>query len=92
MPLEPHRLTAPSHLYTSRDVGVTWRINQALEHDPRTKGRQIQVNAVEGRIRLLGYVDDPAVREAAGAIVSALPGVHGFFNELRVVHGHHRPL
>jgi osmotically-inducible protein OsmY len=83
---QPHRYPVQSHLNTSRDVGLIWRINQALAKDSRTAGHRIEINAREDRIRLLGTVPDPAIRQAAVEIVSALPGVSGVIDDLLVGH------
>lgn len=85
---EPHRYRVPNRLNTSRDVGIIWRINQALARDPRTAGHRIEITAVEDRIRLLGTVPSPEVRAAAIEIVRALPGISAVIDDLRVGHAH----
>jgi hyperosmotically inducible protein len=84
MPLEPHRYRLPSHHNTSQDVGLIWRLNQALARDPRTAGYRIEITAVEGRVRLQGTVPSPEAREAVVALVRQQPGVASVVDELRV--------
>ncbi|MCS6802277.1 MAG: BON domain-containing protein [Chloroflexota bacterium] len=85
---EPHRYRVANRLNTSRDVGIIWRINQALARDPRTAGHQIEITAVEDRIRLLGTVPSPEVRDAALEIVRSLPGIAAVIDDIRVVRRH----
>jgi osmotically-inducible protein OsmY len=81
---EPHRRAAPSHLNTATDVGLIWRINQCLWADERTKDNRIEVNAVEGRVRLLGVLPTGQARTAAIEIVRSVPGVRAVLSELLV--------
>jgi osmotically-inducible protein OsmY len=85
---QPHRYRLPSHLNTSQNVGIIWRINQALAKDPRTAGHRIEITAVEDRIRLLGTVPSREVRDAAVAVVRALPGIRAVIDDLRIGHEH----
>lgn len=83
---EPHRYVAPTHLNTAKDVGVAWLINQRIRRDPRTAGHQVQLNLVEGRVRLIGTVATKDIRRAAEEIVRTTPGVKAVLNDLRIEH------
>ncbi|MFN8534872.1 MAG: BON domain-containing protein [Dehalococcoidia bacterium] len=87
--LEPHRYRVQSHLNTSRNVGTIWRINQALAKDARTAGHRIEITAVEDRIRLLGTVPSPKIRQAAVEIVRGLSGISAVIDDILVGHEQH---
>lgn len=88
---DPHRYATPTHLNTAKDVGVAWLINQRMYRDPRTAGHQVQLNLVEGRVRLLGTVANKEIRKAAEEIARTTPGVQAVLNDLRVEHPHEHP-
>lgn len=84
MAAEPHRLQAPSHLTSSPDAGLIWKIYQAFGHDPRTEGHRIEVTSSEGRVRLNGRVTSDEVRNAAAEIASKVTAVKVVANYLLV--------
>jgi osmotically-inducible protein OsmY len=52
--------------------------------DPLTKGRDISVMAVNGVVRLPGFVDSKEQRSEAVRVVQAVPGVSRVHNELQL--------
>lgn len=59
-------------------------ISSALARDPRTAEERIGVYPILGTVRLRGAVRTATAREAAEQLVSAVHGVGGLVNELRV--------
>jgi len=59
------------------------RVRAALEASPRTMHSGILVKSLgEGRVRLSGQVDTPALVHTAEQIAGAVPGVAGVVNTL----------
>jgi osmotically-inducible protein OsmY len=82
---EPHRIQAPSHLTSSPDAGLIWKIGQAFEKDPRTAGQRIEVTSTEGRVSLTGRVANDDIRSAAEEIAAGVLAVKAVANYLLVV-------
>ena len=75
----------PSTAAYCSDVDVAHEVRHALRSVvPHLADTQIRSTVTEGRVTLEGDVDTRAQREAAGQIISALPGVRGIENRLEV--------
>ncbi len=67
------------------DTWVTAKTKIALAADGRVKGRQIEVETMQGVVTLRGKVDSDAAKQAAHDIAKGLDGVKTVKNELQVV-------
>ena len=67
------------------DTWVTAKTKIALAADGRVKGRQIEVETMQGVVTLRGKVDSDAAKQAADDIAKGLDGVKTVKNELQVV-------
>jgi hypothetical protein len=67
------------------DATITAKIKTALVAAPGVPSLQIDVNTLDGIVRLEGRVDSPQARERAEAIAQSVGGVRSVENNLDVV-------
>ncbi|MBI3979667.1 MAG: BON domain-containing protein [Chloroflexi bacterium] len=60
------------------------RVERALLDDPTTRDYAIGVVVEENTVRLLGEVPSSAVKELAGIVAAAVPGVRRVSNEVEI--------
>lgn len=66
------------------DAALLSKIKTALVDDEAVKARQINVEVNQGRVQLLGFVDTPEQKAAAGRIASNIAGGRNVANNLEV--------
>jgi cytidylate kinase len=74
------------------DLALQARAKAALRSDAQTRELKFPVEVRERRVKLVGVIDTRAERDAVVRVVSAVPGVQGVDNELRVAADIHRPV
>ncbi|GIW07364.1 MAG: hypothetical protein KatS3mg060_2169 [Dehalococcoidia bacterium] len=82
---EPHRYRVPSHLNTSRDVGIIWRINQAARARPRappaTESRSTPWRTAFG---CSAPCLAPRSATLLSRIVRTLPGISAVIDDIQI--------
>jgi hyperosmotically inducible protein len=66
------------------DGMLTMNVKAALIASPDTKAYQINVESLEGVVRLIGAVDSPKSKDAASTVAMSVKGVKEVKNELDV--------
>lgn len=66
------------------DAAVTASINAALARDPKLSALKIDVDTVDGRVRLSGTAPDVVSRDRATSLASAVKGVNSVENRLQI--------
>lgn len=74
-----------SELDTPTDEELRATVSEVLRADPDLAATEIDVEVVDGRVRLAGSVPTFWERELARSVTVTLPGVRGLTNELVVV-------
>jgi osmotically-inducible protein OsmY len=73
------------------DVLITNKVQTAIWADLTLRSLEIQVETVNAVVHLSGYVETPEQKSAADQDASAVAGVMGVRNNLRIRHGSERP-
>jgi hyperosmotically inducible protein len=66
------------------DAEITASVKAKLAADPEVKAHEIDVDTIDGEVRLSGIVDDSAARTEAEKLARRTDGVQRVKNELRV--------
>jgi len=66
------------------DGALTGKVKAALIANPDTKAYQINVDTQQGVVHLLGAVDSPKAKAAAGTVALSVKGVKEVKNELTI--------
>lgn len=66
------------------DAEITARVKAKLAADPEVKAHEIDVDTLDGEVRLSGIVDDSATRAEAEQLARRTDGVRRVKNELKV--------
>jgi hyperosmotically inducible protein len=66
------------------DAEITASVKSKLAADPEVKAHEIDVDTIDGEVRLSGIVDDAATRAEAGELARGTDGVRSVKNELKV--------
>lgn len=66
------------------DATITTRVKTALLADPEISGLKIDVDTMEGKVRLKGETKTLALRKKAESIARGVPGVKSVNNQLIV--------
>lgn len=66
------------------DTAITARVKAALAADERTKAHQINIETRAGVVQLSGFVDNAAVKAAAGDIAGRVQNVSRVDNQLDI--------
>lgn len=66
------------------DAGITASVKAKLAADPEVKAHEIDVDTLDGEVRLSGIVDDSATRAEAEKLARSTDGVRRVKNELEV--------
>src|SRR5690349_16032190 len=72
---------------TTDDTALLSKIKMALTQANEVKARQINVEVFQGQVQLLGFVDTPEQKAAAGRIASDIAGARNVKNSLEVQQG-----
>ena len=70
-----------------KDAAITTAVNAKLAQDKSLSALRIDVDTVNGRVSLRGTAPDPAARERATTLASAVDGVVSVDNQLTVGKG-----
>ena len=70
-----------------KDAAITTAVNAKLAQDKQLSALRIDVDTVGGRVSLRGTAPDPAARERATTLASAVDGVVSVDNQLTVGKG-----
>jgi hypothetical protein len=84
---QPRFVETPDSRAVMEKVAVEWAVRFALRGDTRTARADITVRSNAGRVLLLGVVATEQEVTAAGAIASAIEGIHGVDNEIGISPG-----
>jgi osmotically-inducible protein OsmY len=57
------------------DVALQALVRAAVRGDRRTRELRVEVEAIDGMVRLMGLADDEEQSDAAQALAAAVPGV-----------------
>jgi hyperosmotically inducible protein len=79
--------TAAEPKATADDMALAGKVKTALIDSPSTKANDINVEVNQGRVQLIGYVDSPEQKAAAGRIAAGVIGVTSVQNNLQVQQG-----
>jgi len=66
------------------DAALLSKIKSALVNDEQVKARQVNVEVYQGQVQLLGFVDTPEQKAAAGRIAANIAGARNVRNNLEV--------
>lgn len=66
------------------DAAVTASINAALARDPKLSALKIDVDTVDGQVRLSGTAPDIVSRDRASSLAAAVKGVNSVDNRLQI--------
>jgi hyperosmotically inducible periplasmic protein len=67
-----------------KDAAITTAVNAKLAQDKTLSAMRIDVDTVDGKVSLRGAAPDPAARERATTLASAVDGVVSVDNQLTV--------
>lgn len=79
---------AGDYAFTTVDRNLAARIRQTLNGDPSlpVSNENVHLKVVSGTVTLEGWAPSVQAKEAIGAKVQEMPGVHGINNQLQVTH------
>ena len=80
---QPRFQETPESMRRVGDLALSWSVRSALRRDERTKDVNVTVECDQGRVKLMGVVDDEDEARAVEEVTAAVSGAQSVVNELK---------